>query len=97
MEGIGGLHGWQWMFLIEAVPALLMTLRSSIWLMDQSLQWPNPMTQMAARPFEAERTNRETFFNMGWLSRCWPRVLALGILWFCAHASMGLNFFCPRS
>jgi hypothetical protein len=25
MEGIGGLHGWQWMFLIEALPALLMT------------------------------------------------------------------------
>src|SRR6516165_3473274 len=24
MEGIGGLHGWQWMFLIEAVPSLLM-------------------------------------------------------------------------
>jgi sugar phosphate permease len=23
LEGVGGLHGWQWMFLIEAVPALL--------------------------------------------------------------------------
>src|SRR5260370_12679398 len=25
MEGVAGLHGWQWMFLIEAVPALLMS------------------------------------------------------------------------
>src|SRR5580700_6835411 len=25
LDGIGGLHGWQWIFLIEAVPALLMT------------------------------------------------------------------------
>ena len=21
LEGVGGLHGWQWMFLIEAVPS----------------------------------------------------------------------------
>jgi ACS family tartrate transporter-like MFS transporter len=25
MEGVGGLHGWQWMFLIEALPALFAT------------------------------------------------------------------------
>jgi len=24
MDGIGGLHGWQWMFIIEAVPAVLL-------------------------------------------------------------------------
>jgi ACS family tartrate transporter-like MFS transporter len=30
MEGVGGLHGWQWMFLIEAVPALLMIFPVSI-------------------------------------------------------------------
>lgn len=24
MEGIGGLHGWQWMFIIEGIPAVLL-------------------------------------------------------------------------
>lgn len=26
MEGVGGLHGWQWMFLIEGVPAVLLSV-----------------------------------------------------------------------
>ena len=24
MEGIGGLHGWQWLFLIQGLPAVLL-------------------------------------------------------------------------
>src|ERR1700731_912231 len=30
LEGAAGLHGWQWMFIIEAIPALLMT--GAVWL-----------------------------------------------------------------
>jgi MFS transporter, ACS family, tartrate transporter len=47
---------------------------------------------------DAERANRETFFNMGWLkSMLAPRVLALGILWFFALTPQwGLNFFLPQ-
>ena len=26
MEGVGGLHGWQWMFVLEALPSLLMSV-----------------------------------------------------------------------
>ncbi|MDR2256610.1 MAG: MFS transporter [Arthrobacter sp.] len=25
MDGVGGLHGWQWMFIIEAIPAVLLS------------------------------------------------------------------------
>src|ERR1700710_3148196 len=35
MEGIGGLHGWQWLFLIEAVPALVLGLLTLVWLPDR--------------------------------------------------------------
>jgi MFS family permease len=35
MEGVGGLHGWQWMFLIEAIPALLMTFAVLYYLTDR--------------------------------------------------------------
>ena len=44
MEGIGGLHGWQWIFLIEAAPALLMTFAVLYYLTDRPAQasWLEP-------------------------------------------------------
>ena len=35
LEGVMGLHGWQWMFLIEALPALLMTFAVLLYLTDR--------------------------------------------------------------
>jgi MFS transporter, ACS family, tartrate transporter len=34
MDGIGGLHGWQWLFLIEGVPSLVLALAVLVWLPD---------------------------------------------------------------
>ena len=49
MDGIGGLRGWQWMFLTEGVPALLLGLyvlrrlpdrpRNARWLSPQERDW----------------------------------------------------------
>src|SRR3954465_6186603 len=49
LEGVYGLHGWQWMFIIEAVPALLMAFvvwfyltdrpREAHWLHDDESGW----------------------------------------------------------
>lgn len=35
MEGIAGLHGWQWLFIIEAIPALVLGLFTLVWLPDR--------------------------------------------------------------
>src|SRR3984885_8775000 len=35
MDGILGLGGWQWVFLLEAVPAVLLGIASFIWLTDR--------------------------------------------------------------
>lgn len=35
MDGTWGLGGWQWVFILEAVPAVLMGLLSLVWLTDQ--------------------------------------------------------------
>jgi MFS family permease len=35
LEGMGGLHGWQWMFIIEALPAILMTFAVLYYLTDR--------------------------------------------------------------
>jgi MFS transporter, ACS family, tartrate transporter len=90
MEGVGGLHGWQWMFLIEAVPALLMTFAVLYYLTDRPglATWlePNECKWLQDR-LDAERASRETFFSMGWLkSMLAPRVLALGTLFFFASS-----------
>jgi MFS family permease len=35
MDGVLGLGGWQWIFIIEALPAILMGIVSFVWLTDQ--------------------------------------------------------------
>src|SRR6185369_6438275 len=35
MDGIGGLGGWQWIFLLEAAPAVLLGIAAFVWLTDR--------------------------------------------------------------
>ena len=35
MDGIAGLHGWQWLFLIEGVPSLILAFAVLVWLPDR--------------------------------------------------------------
>jgi MFS transporter, ACS family, tartrate transporter len=58
MDGILGLGGWQWIFLLEALPAVLLGLISFVWLTDR----PEHATWLTAeqrgwlaRRLEAER------------------------------------------
>ncbi len=52
-EGWLGLHGWQWMFIVEAVPAVLMGVFGLWWLTDgpQHAAWLDPADRvwLAAR------------------------------------------------
>lgn len=34
MDGINGLHGWQWIFIIEAIPTLLLSIAAYFFLPD---------------------------------------------------------------
>jgi ACS family tartrate transporter-like MFS transporter len=101
MEGVGGLHGWQWMFLIEAVPSLLMTFPFYCYLTDRPslAAWlkPDERKWLQSR-LDTERINREAFFSKTWFrSMVAPRVLSLGILYFCLTVpAFGLNFFLPQ-
>lgn len=44
MEGQSGLAGWQWMFLIEGIPAILLGIVASMYLVDgpQGASWLRP-------------------------------------------------------
>lgn len=41
MDGVFGLGGWQWVFILEAIPAVLMGFLSLVWLTDrpEHAQW----------------------------------------------------------
>jgi MFS transporter, ACS family, tartrate transporter len=101
MDGIGGLRGWQWMFLIEAVPALFATFAVLYYLPDRPglATWLEPDERKWLEDrLDTERTIRETCFKQSWLnSMLAPRVLALGIVYFCGQTPLyGLGFFLPQ-
>jgi ACS family tartrate transporter-like MFS transporter len=101
MEGIDGLHGWQWMFLIEALPSLLMAFALFYYLTDRPAlaTWLTPdERKWLQHRLDAERANREMFFSKTWFkSMLAPRVLWLGILYFFVLMPFfGINFFLPQ-
>ncbi|CAG9220911.1 Putative tartrate transporter [Paraburkholderia tropica] len=101
MDGMGGLAGWQWVYLIEAAPALVLAFvvllyltdkpAQATWLADDEREW------LVARQAQ-ERKHREavhTFSVMEALIN--PRVLAVALIYFGANATnYGLSFFLPQ-
>jgi ACS family tartrate transporter-like MFS transporter len=101
LEGVAGLHGWQWMFLIEAAPAILMTLAVLYYLTDRpkEAQWLQPQEkQWLQDRLDAERANRERHGAVSWLqSMLDVRVIALGFVYMgCNIPQYGLSFFLPQ-
>ena len=58
MDGVLGLGGWQWIFLLEAAPAVLLGIAAFVWLTDQPAHasWLTPtQKQWLVTKLEAER------------------------------------------
>jgi ACS family tartrate transporter-like MFS transporter len=101
LEGVSGLHGWQWMFLIEALPALLMALAVLFYLTDRPLAaaWlSREESEWLQKRLDAERATRERDGAASWLkSMLDPRVIALGLVYNGANIPQyGLSFFLPQ-
>ncbi|MGQ7937996.1 MFS transporter [Paraburkholderia sp. D1E] len=101
MDGHGGLAGWQWVYLIEAAPALLLAFAvlfyltdkpaDASWLADDERDWLVARQAQEREHREAVRTFsvKEALFN--------PRVLAVALIYFGANATnYGLSFFLPQ-
>jgi len=101
LEGAMGLHGWQWMYIIEAFPALIMTFfvlgyltnrpAEAKWLTSEESGW------LQSR-LDAERANRESIVKMSWLQSIlnW-RVVLLGCVYMALNIPQyGLSFFLPQ-
>ena len=101
LHGALGLEGWQWIFLIEALPALVMastvffyltnTPSEAHWLTAEEKTW------LQGR-LDAERENRETHFKKDWFRSAFNmRVIALGLVYMAINIPQyGLSFFLPQ-
>ncbi|WP_342105702.1 MFS transporter [Methylobacterium sp. SI9] len=101
MEGIWGLHGWQWMFLIEAVPAVILGFVVLVYLTDR----PETATWLAddqrawlVAEMEAERAGRREQARHNLLSGLTDlRVLALALVYFGTSAGLyTLGIWAPQ-
>ena len=100
MQGVAGLRGWQWMFLIEALPSLLVglfvlvyldnSIRSAKWLTsdEKDLLERNIAAENASKGEGSSMTLRALFAD--------PRIIKMALICFCTvMGQYGLTFWLP--
>ena len=101
MDGVLGFRGWQWIFIIEAIPAVLLGLfilrvmtdrpARAEWLADDERAWLQTRLDNESR--EIERGGHMTWTKA--LSD--PRVVALSMIYLgSVTANYGIVFFMPQ-
>ncbi len=97
MDGVAGVSGWRWLFLLEALPSLALGVvcffclpdrpREATWLSNDERRW---LEDALARE---EPAKDENF----WRALANGRVLALGLAYFGVVLSLyGLSFWLPQ-
>ncbi|MGA2891718.1 MAG: MFS transporter [Xanthobacteraceae bacterium] len=101
MDGVLGFKGWQWIFIIEAIPAVVcavvviavMTDRPEVakWLAPDEKKWLQ--SKLAEENRKIASSGTLTLLN----ALCDPRVLALSAMYFMSvTANYGIVFFMPQ-
>jgi ACS family tartrate transporter-like MFS transporter len=101
MNGVMGLAGWQWMFILEAIPALVlgvvvffyMTDRPELatWLKDDERNW------LVATMNKEAASKGEQAKESIWSGLANPRVLALSLIYFGTSAGLyTLGIWAPQ-
>lgn len=101
MNGVLGLTGWQWMFIIEALPALILGVvvffymtdrpEKATWMPEDERAWlVNVMNEEAARKSGHAK-------HSVWRGLADPRVLALALIYFGTSAGLyTLGIWAPQ-
>jgi D-galactonate transporter len=94
----GGLRGWQWMFLIEAVPALLMGVAVLLYL-DNSIRAAKWLSEGEKRQLEREiatdQEGSQSYASAGAVFRD-PRIWHMSLIYFCfVMGQYALTFWMP--
>jgi MFS transporter, ACS family, tartrate transporter len=101
LHGLWGLAGWQWLFIIEGLPAVLLGVVVLFVLDDRpgEARWLSQEERQALAATlaaEAKATREVGYAGLGQaLTR--PRVLVLGLLFFCIVSGLyGIGFWMPQ-
>jgi len=101
LDGVLGLRGWQWLFVLEAVPAVLMSFAvlayltdgpaKAHWLTAEERDWLSGRLSL-------ERQSRESIVKFTLLQAlAHPRVLLLSLVYFGIVATnYGMTFWLPQ-
>jgi MFS transporter, ACS family, tartrate transporter len=101
MHGVLGLSGWQWMFIVEAVPAIILGIvvlfymtdrpEKAKWLRDDERNWL--VTTMNAESAKKAGTASHSV----WRGLAEPRVIALSLVYFGTSAGLyTLGIWAPQ-
>ena len=101
MHGIMGLAGWQWMFLIEAVPAVILGVVVFFYMTDgpEKAAWLKPdEREWLVKTMQAEDANKGDQQHHSILrGLANPRVLALALIYFGTSAGLyTLGIWAPQ-
>jgi ACS family tartrate transporter-like MFS transporter len=101
MNGLLGLKGWQWIFILEAVPAALLAIAILKWMTDRPAEakWlTQEERQWLTDTLAAERKSADAAGPKSWVSVFSDRrVIALSVIWFgTVTANYGIVFFMPQ-
>ncbi|WP_347557916.1 MFS transporter [Robbsia sp. KACC 23696] len=100
-DGLGGLHGWQWMFLCEGAPAVVLGFLTLRWMTEKpaDANWLAPAEkQWLETTLAAERERLGTGTHVRFLEVAKdPRVWSLAALFGCALVGIyGLFLWLPQ-
>lgn len=93
LDGALGLHGWQWLFLVEAAPALLLSVVVLFYLTDKPAEakWLGEDERAwLVTELHRDRANTATAHDLrgGLKALTDPKILALGLVYFGTSAGL---------
>ena len=101
MHGAWGLKGWQWLFIVEGLPAVLLGI-AALFVLDNTPRHAKWLTKDEREALETTlAAEAETTKVVGYAdlraSLTRPRVLALGVLYFLMVVGLyGIGFWMPQ-
>ncbi|ASW10804.1 MFS transporter [Rhizobium sp. 11515TR] len=100
MHGIWGLEGWQWMFIIEAIPALVFGVVVLFYLTDrpEKAKWLSVDERTwLAKTMEEDQAGKPKTSHSIWAGLADIRVLALSLVYFGTSAGLyTLGIWAPQ-
>lgn len=101
LNGVMGLRGWQWMFILEALPALIMGVVTFFYMTDRPAKasWmPEDEKAWLVQTMNAEAATKSgPVSHSPWRALIDPRVLALSLIYFGTSAGLyTLGIWAPQ-